>query len=191
MGLLDCKATLTFWDGPHSVCGVCFSLNKSTSYLSLCLSLNSFWDKTSRTWGSILKSPPRGRKLTVCSHKHVEPRAAATRRLMMLTPTYLTTHQSQPIRRMPTSWSPSLWTIYIKLLTAPSRLEHTVMRALAHCSPLCLDKATKIFFSNSPRPAPPNMTWQELARQKSLCERLKPFERYVQLFFFFLPNMYS
>ena len=28
------------WDGPHSVCGVCFSLNKSTSYLSLCLSLN-------------------------------------------------------------------------------------------------------------------------------------------------------
>ena len=59
MGLLDCKATLTFRDGPHSVCGVCFSLNKSTSYLSLCLSLNSFWDKTSRTWGSILK-PPQG-----------------------------------------------------------------------------------------------------------------------------------
>ena len=36
-------------NGPHS--GVCFSLNlnKSTSYLSLCLSLNSFCDKTSRT----------------------------------------------------------------------------------------------------------------------------------------------
>ena len=102
---------------------------------------------------------------------------------MMLIPSYLTTHQSQPIRRMPTSWSPSLWTISIKLLTAPSRLEHIVMRALAHCGPLCLDKATKIFFSTSPRPAPQNMTWQELARQKNLCERLKPFERYVLLFF--------
>ena len=32
-------------NGPHSVCGVCLlllNLNKSTSYLSLCLSLNSF-----------------------------------------------------------------------------------------------------------------------------------------------------
>ena len=25
--------SLTFWDGPHSVCGMSFSLNKSTSYL--------------------------------------------------------------------------------------------------------------------------------------------------------------
>ena len=32
-----------FWDDPlYSVCRVCFSLNKSTFYLSLCLSLNSF-----------------------------------------------------------------------------------------------------------------------------------------------------
>ena len=32
-----------FWDDPlSSVCRVCFSLNKSTFYLSLCLSLNSF-----------------------------------------------------------------------------------------------------------------------------------------------------
>ena len=44
---------LAFWDGPHSVCGVCFSLNKSTSYLSLCLPLNSFCDETSRTWASL------------------------------------------------------------------------------------------------------------------------------------------
>ena len=35
------------------VCGVCFSLNKSTSYLSLCLSRNSFCDETSRTWASL------------------------------------------------------------------------------------------------------------------------------------------
>ena len=42
-------------DGPQSVCGVCFSLylNKSTSYLSFCLPLNSFCDKTSRTWASL------------------------------------------------------------------------------------------------------------------------------------------
>ena len=32
------------------VCGECFSMNKSTSYLSLCLSLDSFCDETSRTW---------------------------------------------------------------------------------------------------------------------------------------------
>ena len=35
----------------HSTfCGACFILNKSTSYLSLCLSLNSFYNETSRTW---------------------------------------------------------------------------------------------------------------------------------------------
>ena len=34
----------------HTVCGECFSMNKSTSYLSLCLSLDSFCDETSRTW---------------------------------------------------------------------------------------------------------------------------------------------
>ena len=49
-------AFLTFWDGPHSVWGMCSSLNKSTSYPSLCLSLNSFCDETSRTWASL--SPP-------------------------------------------------------------------------------------------------------------------------------------
>ena len=41
---------LVLCDGLHSVCGVCSSPNKSTSYLSLCLSLNSFCDETSRTW---------------------------------------------------------------------------------------------------------------------------------------------
>ena len=48
-------ATFVLCDGPHSVCGVCFSLylTKSTSYLSLCLSLNSFCDETSRTWASL------------------------------------------------------------------------------------------------------------------------------------------
>ena len=45
------RAALAFWDGPQSVCGMCFSLylNKSTSYLLPGLSLNSFCDETSRT----------------------------------------------------------------------------------------------------------------------------------------------
>ena len=48
-------ATLALCNGPHSICGVCLSpnLNKSTSYLSLCLSVNSFWDETSRIWASL------------------------------------------------------------------------------------------------------------------------------------------
>ena len=37
-------ATLAFWDRPHSVYGMCTSLNKSL--LSLYLSLNSFCDET-------------------------------------------------------------------------------------------------------------------------------------------------
>ena len=45
------EAALPLCNGPHSVCGVCFSLNlnKFTSYLSLCLSLNSVCDEKSRT----------------------------------------------------------------------------------------------------------------------------------------------
>ena len=31
-----------------TLCGVCFSLNKSTSYMSLCVSFNSSWDEISR-----------------------------------------------------------------------------------------------------------------------------------------------
>ena len=38
---------------PLSVECVSLNLNKSTSYLSLCLSLNSFCDETSRTWASL------------------------------------------------------------------------------------------------------------------------------------------
>ena len=40
-------------NGLHSVCGMCFSLNKSNFYLFLCLSLNSFCDETWRTWASL------------------------------------------------------------------------------------------------------------------------------------------
>ena len=46
------EAILTLYNSPQSFCGMCFSLNlnKSSSYLSLFLSLNSFRDETSRTW---------------------------------------------------------------------------------------------------------------------------------------------
>ena len=68
------SALLTLWDGPYSVCGVCFSLNlsKSTSYT---LHLTEFflqWDIKNlsfiRPWNQILwvlagfKSPPCGFK---------------------------------------------------------------------------------------------------------------------------------
>ena len=53
--MLPFVATLTLCDSPHSVCGVCFSLNlnKSISYVSLCLSLNSFCNETSKIWALI------------------------------------------------------------------------------------------------------------------------------------------
>ena len=44
------KATLAPWDRPHSLYGMCISLNKTTSYPSLCFSLNSFCNETSGTW---------------------------------------------------------------------------------------------------------------------------------------------
>ena len=45
-------ATLTIWDGPHSVYRVCFSPNKSTTDLVLYLSLNPFCNET-RIWASL------------------------------------------------------------------------------------------------------------------------------------------
>ena len=47
------RVVLTFWDDPHSVCGVNFSLNKPISYLSLCVSLKFFCNETSVTWASV------------------------------------------------------------------------------------------------------------------------------------------
>ena len=44
------RAVLALFNGPHSVS---LNLNKSISYLSLCLSLNSFCDETSRIWASL------------------------------------------------------------------------------------------------------------------------------------------
>ena len=49
---LGCLIHPPWW---HTLCGLYFSLNlnKSTSYLSLCLSLNSFCNEKSRTWASL------------------------------------------------------------------------------------------------------------------------------------------
>ena len=62
-------ASLAFWDGAHSVCGVCFPLNKSTSYLSTCLSLNSFCDETWRTWASLSPETRVWSQLKDCGFK--------------------------------------------------------------------------------------------------------------------------
>ena len=47
------KATLAPSDRPHSIYGMCTSLNKTTSCPSLRFSLNSFCNETSRTWASL------------------------------------------------------------------------------------------------------------------------------------------
>ena len=43
----------------------------------------------------ILKPPPGGRSQLYAAYKHVDPRPVGTRRLVMLTPDYLTTNQSE------------------------------------------------------------------------------------------------
>ena len=48
--LLSCSSCLLRWP---ILCGMCFSLNKSTSYLSFCLTLNSFCNEISRTWAPL------------------------------------------------------------------------------------------------------------------------------------------
>ena len=57
----------------------------------------------------------------------------------------------QPIRRTSKRWSRPLWTITIKLLTTLSKLGHTVLRALAHCGPLCLAKQQSYSFLLHPK----------------------------------------
>jgi len=42
-----------------------------------------------------IETPTRGRSYLYAAHKHVDPRLAGTRRLMKLTPDYLTINQSE------------------------------------------------------------------------------------------------
>ena len=68
LGLLHCRqilyclndliqtfyhTTLALCSSPYTVCGVCFCLNKYTSYLVLCLLLNSFCYEASRLWAPL------------------------------------------------------------------------------------------------------------------------------------------
>ena len=64
------KATLAFWDAPDSVCGECFSLDKSSSYLSFSLSRSSFCDETLRTWASV---GPETRRVVSAGRPRVSP----------------------------------------------------------------------------------------------------------------------
>ena len=63
------------------------------------------------------------------AHKHVGPRLVGTWRSMTLSPTYLTTNQSEEF----TSWSHLCCIITIKFLTTHFKLGHIVLRAWAHC----------------------------------------------------------
>ena len=73
------------------------------------------------------------------------PRPLGTRRLMMLTPTYLTTNQSEECPQA----DHVLLNYYCKTFHYTSRLGHTALRALARCGFSGPGKAIKLFFSTS------------------------------------------
>ena len=64
--------TLGPWDGARCVCGLYISFNKSTSSLSLCLSLNSFCEQG--TWASV--SPDSRGAILTKRQVHSSPRVA-------------------------------------------------------------------------------------------------------------------
>ena len=88
-------------------------------------------------------TPTRWEKLTVCCPE-VCRRQTCWNQKVGDADAHLPHHQ--PIRRMSISWSRPLCTITIKFLTTPSRLGHTVLRASAHCVPLCLAKQSNSSF---------------------------------------------
>ena len=65
-------------------------------------------------------------------HKNIDPRLVEIRRLMKLE----TSPWWQPIWELHKLITPE----HYKVLTTPSKVGHTVLRALAHCGPLCLAK---------------------------------------------------
>ena len=80
---------------------------------------------------------PGGRSSRHAARQHADPRPLGTRRLIMLPPIDFTANQ----------WAQCPWADHalfepstMKPLSTCSRLEHTVLRALARCSPLCLAK---------------------------------------------------
>ena len=81
------------------------------------------------------KPPPGGRRKLYADHKHIDPRLVGSRRWMMPTPTHLITRQKK-VHELAMLCSLNT----IRLLTAPSRVGHIVLRALAYCAALCLAK---------------------------------------------------
>ena len=82
-------------------------------------------------------NPHKVGKLMVCCPQAQRPQTSWNQKADD-TDSYLP--HNQPVKRMSTSWSRPLWPITIKLLTTLSKGEHTVLRALARCGPLCLAK---------------------------------------------------
>ena len=115
----------------HTVCGVCFSLNKSTSYLAPCLPLNSFCNETSRTWASL---GPETRSVISVGR-----------------PWTLPGFESQPRGFKSQSEGNGFRTITIKLLTTACRMGHAIMRALDLCTSLCLAKQYRYYFLLHPK----------------------------------------
>ena len=91
---------------------------------------NNIFDRFADT-----ESPTGQEKLTACCPPAQRPQ---TRWNQKVDDADFRWPHHQPIRRMSTSWSRPLWTMTIKPLTTPSRAGHTVLRAWAHCDPLCL-----------------------------------------------------
>ena len=176
MGLLDCKATLTFWDSPHSVCRVCFSLNKSTSYLSLCLSLNSFWDKTSRTWGSILKHP-QGEEADCMLSQACRAQSSGNQKVddadsHLPHHPPITTHQKNAHELITLSLNHFYKTSHCSLQVGTHSYEG--ISPLWPPLPWQSNKDILFYFA---LPRPPKYDLARTCKAKSLCERLKPFER--------------
>ena len=90
------------------------------------------------------ETPTRWEKLKVCCPQACKPQTRCNQKVD-------DADSHQPIRRMSTSWShPFLWTIAIKLLTAPPGRDTQFWEYLPAVPPLP-GKAIKLFFSISPK----------------------------------------
>ena len=98
------------------------------------------------------ESPTRWEKLTVCCPQARRPQTGWNQKVDDAD-SHLPHHQ--PIRRMSTSWSRPLWTIIIKFVTTPSRLEHTVFEGISPLWPPLPGEAIMLFFSTSPKTLSP------------------------------------
>ena len=167
----------------HTLSVECVSFNKSTSYLLLCLSPNSSWDKTSRTWGSMLKPPPQVeeadgmlsqacRAQSSCNQKVDD----ADSHLPHHPP--ITTHRKNAHELITLSLNHFYKTSHCSLQVGTHSYEG--ISPLWPLLPWQSNKDILFYFAPSPLKIWP---CKNLQGKKNQCERLKPFERYVLLFF--------